>query len=474
ADGDVEDGILAESALTVTTSTANISTGEQYEFTPPRGERGVAGSTFVADEPKPTLDEIGATTPTNRRGKSAGLGLGQAVGDAAQELARNCQIPGVSEAATAVSILIDLVADNRDAKDGTESSLRRCRSIVMMLQRAAKVLGKGGDTTGKAERAMMEDVHDAIFDLVELIQTYQSKQKLSQLLTSTLFRRRQDEMGAVVDRAILGLQLGLHVHVGNDVAAVKQDVGAFREGMHLYKGSMEEAQSKSLAETRRAKRQRKLDQMEIPEDHVTITDELLGKGGFGAVYLADYNGRNAAAKVMHISHDLGRRGENGILDGSTTGQLKTQVEKSQRKAFLRELDAMSRLRSPYTVNVYGAVTSLQDRLVIVMELLAGGDLRTLLGSSEQPLPEEQSRQIIGDICTGMAFLHSKEAIHGDLKSANVLLDGSGRAKIGDFGTSRWTQHTMSTALATFTTKSSKNTQMSLAWSAPEVCAVCAH
>ncbi|CAM9591598.1 unnamed protein product, partial [Laminaria digitata] len=79
--------------------------------------------------------------------------------------------------------------------------------------------------------------------------------------------------------------------------------------------------------------------------------------------------------------------------------------------------------------VYGVVTSLHDRLVLVMELLSGGDLRKLLSNSEQPLPEEQSRQIIGDICTGMAFLHSKEAVHGDLKSANVLLDGAGRAKV---------------------------------------------
>lgn len=54
---------------------------------------------------------------------------------------------------------------------------------------------------------MMEDVHDAVFDLVELIKTYQSKNKLFQLMASTLFRRRQDEMGAVVDRAILGLQV---------------------------------------------------------------------------------------------------------------------------------------------------------------------------------------------------------------------------------------------------------------------------
>lgn len=54
---------------------------------------------------------------------------------------------------------------------------------------------------------------------------------------------------------------------------------------------------KCLAEVRTARRQRKLDKIEIPEDEVAITVELLGKGGFGEVYLADYNGRNAAAKV---------------------------------------------------------------------------------------------------------------------------------------------------------------------------------
>lgn len=58
--------------------------------------------------------------------------------------------------------------------------------------------------------------------------------------------------------------------------------------------------SDSQAEARRARRRRSLDQLEIPEGHVTITDELLGKGGFGAVYLCDFNGRNAAAKVRKV------------------------------------------------------------------------------------------------------------------------------------------------------------------------------
>lgn len=138
-------------------------------------------------------------------------------------------------------------------------------------------------------------------------------------------------------------------------------------------------------------------------------------------------------RIAHeLGHDLGALGESDVREGPLAGRSNVQRENSQRRAFLRELDAMIRLRSPHTVNVYGAVTSLPDRMVLVMELLAGGDLRTLLRNSEQrPLPEEQSRRIIGDICAGMTFLHSKDTVHGDLKSANVLLDGAGRAKVGD-------------------------------------------
>lgn len=52
-----------------------------------------------------------------------------------------------------------------------------------------------------------------------------------------------------------------------------------------------------MLEARRSRRQRKLDAVEISDDDVTVTDELLGKGGFGTVFMADYNGWNAAAKV---------------------------------------------------------------------------------------------------------------------------------------------------------------------------------
>lgn len=141
-------------------------------------------------------------------------------------------------------------------------------------------------------------------------------------------------------------------------------------------------------------------------------------------------------QVLQINHDLGGLvgdGESSVLEGPSERKSQARMEKetdnTQRKAFLRELEAMRRLRSPHTVNVYGAVTSLADRLILVMELLVGGDLRTLLKNAEGPLPEEQCRRIIGDVCAGMSFLHSRKTVHGDLKSANVLLDGAGRAKV---------------------------------------------
>ena len=134
-------------------------------------------------------------------------------------------------------------------------------------------------------------------------------------------------------------------------------------------------------------------------------------------------------KVLFIAKDLVALGEKDVAGEPLAGQHNPQWEQRKRKAFLRELEAMVRLRSPHTVNVFGAVTTLPGRMVLVMELLAGGDLRTLLKKSRQPLPEKQSRQLIQDVCTGMAFLHSKNTVHGDLKSANVMLDGGGRAKV---------------------------------------------
>lgn len=61
-------------------------------------------------------------------------------------------------------------------------------------------------------RLLLEDVHDAVADLVDTIKTYRSKGRMSQqVMVSTLFKGRQKEAEAVTKAAISRLHVSVHV-----------------------------------------------------------------------------------------------------------------------------------------------------------------------------------------------------------------------------------------------------------------------
>lgn len=66
---------------------------------------------------------------------------------------------------------------------------------------------KGNDIKEDMERMLIKDVQTAVGDMVELIKTYRSKRKISQVIVSTMFRRRMEEAEAVIDRAISDLKV---------------------------------------------------------------------------------------------------------------------------------------------------------------------------------------------------------------------------------------------------------------------------
>lgn len=142
SDGSAEKFVAATTASTATTSTANLSTAERDElsqFHQRERERVVAAP--VSGEPKPEEASGGGTGASSAADhqNSADIGLGRVVLAAAQELAHHCQIPGVSEAATAVCMMANLVTDGRDNARASETRLRQCSTVVVALKRAAKV-----------------------------------------------------------------------------------------------------------------------------------------------------------------------------------------------------------------------------------------------------------------------------------------------------------------------------------------------
>ncbi|KAI4301827.1 hypothetical protein L6164_035067 [Bauhinia variegata] len=142
---------------------------------------------------------------------------------------------------------------------------------------------------------------------------------------------------------------------------------------------------------------------------------MIGNGGFGLMYRGVLrDGTMAAIKLLQRE---GKQGE---------------------RAFRIEVDLLSRLQSPYLVELFGYCADQHHRL-LVFELMQNGTLQHHLHSSNhqtQPLDWGTRMRIALDCARALEFLHEHAVppvIHRDFKCTNVLLDQNFRAKVSDFG-----------------------------------------
>ena len=70
-----------------------------------------------------------------------------------------------------------------------------------------------------------------------------------------------------------------------------------------------------------------------------------------------------------------------------------------------------------------------------MELCPGGDLLNYV-RKRRKLTEKNAKFLFKQIMQGIAYMHTIGIVHRDIKLDNILLDGHGNVKIGDFGVSR--------------------------------------
>jgi serine/threonine protein kinase len=178
----------------------------------------------------------------------------------------------------------------------------------------------------------------------------------------------------------------------------------------------------------------------IQSKDLSFSDVKLGEGAMGEVYRGKYKGTEVVIKTTKQS----------IVDdiGKTT--------------FLNELGKCIVLRHPNVVLFMGATLKPP---ALVLEYMSLGSLYDLLGNELlPPLPFDLKMKIGVQTANGMRYLHGSGIIHGDLKSANILLDDKWNAKISDFGLS----HIVNQNIVNHTNASSGHTALSAYWTAPEV------
>ena len=142
-----------------------------------------------------------------------------------------------------------------------------------------------------------------------------------------------------------------------------------------------------------------------------IITDFLGQGGMGRVFRAVHRfmGRTVAVKVLPL--------EKHTPDA--------------RDSFIRETRLQAGLDHPHVVR---ALDAGRDGNVpyLVTELVPGTDLRSWVRRGG-PLAGPTAATLLRQVAEALAYLHSIDVLHRDVKPGNILVTPDGVAKLSDIG-----------------------------------------
>lgn len=142
-----------------------------------------------------------------------------------------------------------------------------------------------------------------------------------------------------------------------------------------------------------------------------LLGELLGRGGMGAVHLAE---RVDGEIRQRVAVKLLRPGSD---DGLT------------RQRFLRERQILATLSHPNIARLLDAGHREDGQPYLVMDLIDGKTIDVYAAS----LSVARKIRLVLQVCSAVAYLHRNLVVHRDLKPANILVTPEGEVKLLDFG-----------------------------------------
>jgi serine/threonine protein kinase/formylglycine-generating enzyme required for sulfatase activity len=141
-------------------------------------------------------------------------------------------------------------------------------------------------------------------------------------------------------------------------------------------------------------------------------ERVLGKGGFGLVYLAqdDQLFRPVAIKVPHR-------------------ELVDRLEDAE--AYLAEARTVANLDHAHIVPVFDVGNTEQFACFVVSKFIDGTDLATRLKQSRPAIDE--TVELVATVAEALHHAHKQGLVHRDIKPGNILLDKNGKPFVADFG-----------------------------------------
>ncbi|NXY57112.1 DDR2 protein, partial [Callaeas wilsoni] len=177
---------------------------------------------------------------------------------------------------------------------------------------------------------------------------------------------------------------------------------------------------------------------EFPRQQLRLKEKL-GEGQFGEVHLCEADGllEFLGVSSSEFTHQP-------VL--VAVKMLRSDVNKTARNDFLKEIKIMSRLKNPNIIRLLGVCVR-DDPLCMITEYMENGDLNQFLSQREiyskfaisNNIPCVTHSNLLymaTQIASGMKYLASLNFVHRDLATRNCLVGNNYTIKIADFGMSR--------------------------------------
>ena len=140
--------------------------------------------------------------------------------------------------------------------------------------------------------------------------------------------------------------------------------------------------------------------------------KVLGKGGFGLVYLAhdEQLDRLVAIKVPHA---------------------KRISRPEDAEAYLAEARTVANLDHPHIVPVHDVGSTEDYPCFVVSKYIEGADLATMVKQCR--LSYRDSAELVATVAEALHYAHKQGLVHRDVKPGNILIGKDGQPYVVDFG-----------------------------------------